>query len=346
MNLIDEESEKRAEKEKIYKEALLSIVASQEKINRQSEDYDRLSHDLQTRLDDREFKATEIAESFAAFKREILGKSENTRTHQSLSNKVVKQFEKAQEKREEELERVRLRYISMRTQLQRAEKALRAREQLAEGLHMIDFEQLKVENQTLYEKIEERTEELNKLKRKKTHTVQVLTHVREKLRFVEQSVVKLKKDLSVVENKSMSKRASLTQIKKERDVIREDNKELRRKQGFVSSTGLMQDYEGRGRSIGDAKAKIQELKSKYDTLMRTVEQAALMKQNAALVSRGGVPTPMMMAPPGESMPGVPQGGMDMSKPPSTGNDGDISVPLGRSSPTTPYFPGSMPGVSR
>ena len=38
---------------------------------------------------------------------------------------------------------------------------------------MIDFEQLKVENQTLYEKIEERTEELTKLNRKKTNTVQV-----------------------------------------------------------------------------------------------------------------------------------------------------------------------------
>ena len=37
---------------------------------------------------------------------------------------------------------------------------------------MIDFEQLKIGNQTLNEKIEERNEELSKLKRKKTTTVQ------------------------------------------------------------------------------------------------------------------------------------------------------------------------------
>ena len=43
---------------------------------------------------------------------------------------------------------------------------------------MIDFEQLKIENQTLIEKIEERSEELAKLKRKKTLTVQILTHIR------------------------------------------------------------------------------------------------------------------------------------------------------------------------
>lgn len=52
-------------------------------------------------------------------------------------------------------------------------------EELAEGLHLIDFEQLKIENQSLNEKIEERNEELAKLRKKTAHTVQVspaLTH--------------------------------------------------------------------------------------------------------------------------------------------------------------------------
>ena len=66
-----------------------------------------------------------------------------------------------------------MRNISLRTTLRKLERTYRAREQLAEGLHMIDFEQLKIENQTLHEKIEERNEELSKLKRKKTITVQV-----------------------------------------------------------------------------------------------------------------------------------------------------------------------------
>ena len=46
-------------------------------------------------------------------------------------------------------------------------------EELAEGLHLIDFEQLKIENQSLNEKIEERNEELAKLRKKTAHTVQV-----------------------------------------------------------------------------------------------------------------------------------------------------------------------------
>jgi len=72
-------------------------------------------------------------------------------------------------------------------------------EELAEGLHLIDFEQLKIENQvprcevrpcccyamcfqTLSEKIEGRNDELHKLRKKVTATVQVLTHVKEKLK--------------------------------------------------------------------------------------------------------------------------------------------------------------------
>jgi hypothetical protein len=51
--------------------------------------------------------------------------------------------------------------------------ARRNKEQLAEGLHLIDFEQLKIENQSLNEKIEERNEELIKLRKKTTVTVQV-----------------------------------------------------------------------------------------------------------------------------------------------------------------------------
>ena len=50
---------------------------------------------------------------------------------------------------------------------------------------MIDFEQLKIENQTFNEKIEERNEELQKLRKKINNTVQVLTHLKEKLQFVQ-----------------------------------------------------------------------------------------------------------------------------------------------------------------
>ena len=56
---------------------------------------------------------------------------------------------------------------------------------MAEGLHMMDFEQLKISNIDLAEKVEERNEEIRKLTSKVRATVQVLTHVKEKLHFLQ-----------------------------------------------------------------------------------------------------------------------------------------------------------------
>ena len=69
-------------------------------------------------------------------------------------------------------------------QLRKLTKALKQKEELQEGVHLIDFEQLKIENQTLNEKIEERNEEIQKFRKKSTKTVQVLTHLKEKISHV------------------------------------------------------------------------------------------------------------------------------------------------------------------
>ena len=50
---------------------------------------------------------------------------------------------------------------------------------------MIDFEQLKISNVDLTEKVEERNEDITKLTGKVRATVEVLTHVKEKLHFLQ-----------------------------------------------------------------------------------------------------------------------------------------------------------------
>ena len=50
---------------------------------------------------------------------------------------------------------------------------------------MIDLEQLKISNVDLTEKIEERNEDISKLKGKVDSTIQILAHLKEKLQFVQ-----------------------------------------------------------------------------------------------------------------------------------------------------------------
>jgi hypothetical protein len=103
-----------------------------------------------------------------------------SRTGKKLPVKMIKEWEEADEAKDQQVNQYRLQNIALRNQLANKQKVLRKKEQLADGLHLIDYEQLKIENQTLNEKIEERNEELHKLKVKMTWNVNRLSHYREK----------------------------------------------------------------------------------------------------------------------------------------------------------------------
>lgn len=61
--------EQNIEKEKQYQDVLTLIVEERKKLNKQLKEFDQLALDLQTRLDDKEFKAKSIATSFKQFKK-------------------------------------------------------------------------------------------------------------------------------------------------------------------------------------------------------------------------------------------------------------------------------------
>eukprot|EP01039_Chlorochromonas_danica_P009053 gene9053-9991_t len=272
-------AEQSVEKEKQYQDVLQLIVVERGKLNKQLKEFDQLALDLQTRLDDKEFKAKGIATSFKQFKQEILQKAQNSRTGHHLPEKQIAQIEATEARYEEELEKVRLRNISLRTTHKKLERTLRAREQLAEGLHMIDFEQLKIENQTLNEKIEERNEDLSKLKRKKTTTVQVLTHTREKLRFVEEANRGQQTKLATLENVITTLRNNVTALKLERDSVRAENTELKAKQSFASSDLLLSDFEKQKNSLALLDATVVELKHRYEILVKQVQATQQLNQS-------------------------------------------------------------------
>lgn len=60
--------------------------------------------------------------------------------------------------------------------------------------------------------------------------LQVLTHIREKLKFTENQNSVVKKTLGEVERAILIQRGALTATKHDRDYVRDDNAELKRKQ--------------------------------------------------------------------------------------------------------------------
>jgi len=200
-----------------------------------------------------------------------------------MAKATAQTFDATQKKKIEDLRRVRLKNIALHQKIRKLERQLKSREQLAEGLHLIDFEQLKIENQTLNEKIEERNEDYTKLKRKKIVTIQVLTHVREKLRFMRKRNASIKQNIDILDAEINVQRGYISSAKKDRDSIKDVNSELKRLHGFAGSELLLGDYVKRNSNIESAKTSIKELQERKRLLDQQIESNSLKIKDSFLI---------------------------------------------------------------
>ncbi|XP_032834007.1 cilia- and flagella-associated protein 184 isoform X3 [Petromyzon marinus] len=232
--------------------------------------------------------------ALAACKRQAVLAAIRTRIGRHVSKEELKQMEQSEERKEEEVAHVRLQNIKLKNRLRKQEQMLRSREELGEGLHLIDFEQLKIENQTYNEKVEERNEELLKLRRKITCTVHMLTHVKEKLQFVQVENEEQRAALASVEVHVAQRRDALTRTKQARDALRTDNIRLRRRAGLLGSPQLLRDLEVAVDGAERLRGRLQELRARHAELALAargvrakVEQARAVAATGASARRGG-----------------------------------------------------------
>ena len=89
------------------------------------------------------------------------------------------------------------------------------------------------------------------MKKKITTAVQVLTHLKQKLQFVQVDNCGKKERLKQIEVVVAQKRDLLTRTKQARDALRIDNNALRHKGGLVSHSTLLRDFEERRDQVID-----------------------------------------------------------------------------------------------
>jgi len=219
------------------------------------------------KLQEKKQEAEKLYQEFYKQKQHIAQNAKSTRTGNEFSLKVFEQLEGMEKKKDEIVTIARLENIRLQNKLRRQESLLRQKEELADGLHLIDFEQLKIENQTYNEKIEERNEELLKLRKKINNIVQVLTHVKEKLQFVQAENVHLKEELKELDEKVTKQRDTLPEIKQSRDNLRHNTQILRQKHGLLGNRVLLMDFENKIDETEKLKRQVEELQVYHTELM-------------------------------------------------------------------------------
>ena len=98
--------------------------------------------------------------------------------------------------------------------------------------------------------------------------MQVLTHLKEKLQFVQKKNDVLASELAELDGQLSSKRDKLQQVKHSREKARDNILRLREKSGLVTETVLLQDVERQKVHKEHLISKIEELQNEHFTLMQ------------------------------------------------------------------------------
>jgi chromosome segregation ATPase len=158
------------ELEEVTKDRAESKVASE-----------KLIDTLRAVLEETDIRIAELKKEAYEFKRDIVVGAENMRTGKTMAEKVVRYMEDKLRQREAMIEKLRLKNATLKTAKQKVEAQLRQKEEMGDVLHYIDFHQLQIENKQYVQRIDERNEELLKLKLTTVSTVQALNTLKNKL---------------------------------------------------------------------------------------------------------------------------------------------------------------------
>ena len=175
-----------------YKATLEHIYKVRGQLKMCKEQFKKTTEALNRTLTDKMTALSDLRQCFMNLKNEVqqkaLHSSKKKRRSEDKDDSTVKELQMMEEQADHNLQRQKMKVIRLKVELERQTNDLRKKENFENGLHLIDFEKLKIENQNLNEKMEGKNEELVKLHNKKATTVQVLAHIRKRLTFQKQRV--------------------------------------------------------------------------------------------------------------------------------------------------------------
>ncbi|XP_048040779.1 coiled-coil domain-containing protein 96 [Megalobrama amblycephala] len=205
--------------------------------------------------------------SFAAIKYEAASTALTGKMGKQAAVAKVEQLQADGLKQEDKLACVRLNSIKLKNKICQIEMALRSKRELADGLMLMDFEQLKAENKTLSQNMNERNEELIDLKQKVACSVQGISHMKEKLHFMQIENKAKHAQLAKADTLVALKREVLTRTRKVRDSLRADNLKLQQRCGLLGNTTLLRDFEEKVDTSECLQQRLEMLKRRHAELI-------------------------------------------------------------------------------
>lgn len=214
--------------------------------------------------------------NFQQYIQELAATVKYMRSNRPIPNDAIDEYVKRETEQRSVIHAARVRYIQLKNRaarLRRTAKGSGGGDGAANtNMYLIDFEQLKVENTNLNEKIEERSEEVVKLRGKVTNSIHILTHVREKLECVKKENADLRQLVASTEDELGGVRDELAKTKKRRDGHIKANVRMKERMPLVGSEGLLMDYEQRKAVTQQHRRHLVQLTDRHTSLINFIKE--------------------------------------------------------------------------
>eukprot|EP00042_Codosiga_hollandica_P035055 m.256055 g.256055 ORF g.256055 m.256055 type:complete len:621 (-) comp54549_c0_seq3:27-1889(-) len=263
-----EVSRSKTEQEQRYAHLLTTLQEFEASSSQTTEQDQKQLAAITEKLKAKQQQVDTTYQEFSALRKSTALAAVFQRNGKALSQAQFSELEERESTVARQLFEERVKFFKARNVLAAEEQELKARDELAQGLHLMDFEQLKAENQSHNEKIEERNEELLRIRKKITNTIHVLAHLKEKQHFIERRNRQLQAEVKQIETDVAQKRDHISQLKRSRDKGVQEAGKLKQDCGLIGNDTLLRDFEQGKDSIDDLQAQLEELKAQHAETLR------------------------------------------------------------------------------
>ncbi|XP_071334189.1 cilia- and flagella-associated protein 184 [Trachinotus anak] len=149
----------------------------------------------------------------------------------------------AEQLRQDQLIKLRLKHIKLKMNIHRLEAELRDEEEHSRDPLQLQFEQLQAARLEQKKQTEKQSEESLKLQNKISSSLEVLSNVKEKLFWNQMEVQSKREQLAEVEAIVARRRDLLTRTKQARNSLQRDNLRLKESRGLLGNRVLLRDFE-------------------------------------------------------------------------------------------------------
>ena len=215
--------------EQKYDIAQHEIDVLRNEMKKMNEDAEKVLDGYKASLEELELWFAETKKGLYEFDRDVCKGAVNSRTGEIVAEKVVRFFEDKLRSRDTLIEKLRLKNSTMRVLKKKLILQLKQKEEMGEVLHEVDFNQLKIENHQYLEKIDEKNQELLRLKLMAGNTLQVLNKYKEKLNLLTLDAVQLKSDIASKQEILKKFNLEIQTVEEERNNAEKKNMKLRQR---------------------------------------------------------------------------------------------------------------------